>query len=229
MKSFNPTYFTAVVIFFLNGINTSAQVIQWEYLVNMPEAVSNNAVASATVDDTTYIYSFAGIDTSRDWFGIHLKGFRYNVQSQVWDTIAPLPDPNGGKIAAGASNVKGKIYIIGGYHVASNYSEISSAKVHIYDPTTNSYLPDGADIPVAIDDQVQAVWRDSLIYVITGWSNSNNVNNVQIYNPSTDTWTTGTPVPNNSQYKVFGGSGTIVGDSIYYIGGARLQPMIVQH
>jgi hypothetical protein len=60
MKSFNPTYFTAVVIFFLNGINTSAQVIQWEYLVNMPEAVSNNAVASATVDDTTYIYSFAG-------------------------------------------------------------------------------------------------------------------------------------------------------------------------
>jgi hypothetical protein len=187
----------------------------------MPEAVSNNAVASATVDDTTYIYSFAGIDTSRDWFGIHLKGFRYNVQSQVWDTIAPLPDPNGGKIAAGASNVKGKIYIIGGYHVASNYSEISSAKVHIYDPTTNSYLPDGADIPVAIDDQVQAVWRDSLIYVITGWSNSNNVNNVQIYNPSTDTWTTGTPVPNNSQYKVFGGSGTIVGDSIYYIGGAR--------
>ena len=79
----------------------------------------------------------------------------------------------------------------------------------------------GSDIPVAIDDHVQAVWRDSLIYVITGWSNTTNVTNVQIYNPSEDTWHMGTPVPNDMNYRVFGGSGTIVDDTIYYAGGAR--------
>jgi len=206
----------SLLLVFLSG-----QTVNWQQLAPMPEAVSNNAVATAETGDVQYVYSFAGIDTTKDWFGIHLRSFRYNTISNSWDTIPPLPDPNGGKIAAAASNVKGKIYIIGGYHVASNYSEISSSKVHIFAPQTNTYLPDGTDIPVPIDDQVQAVWRDSLIYVITGWSNSNNVNNVQIYNPATDSWAAGTPVPNNSQYKVFGASGTIIGDTIYYTGGAR--------
>ena len=44
---------------------------------------------------------------------------------------------------------------------------------------------------------------------------------MQIYNPSTDTWLEGTPVPNSSQWKVFGASGYILNDTIYYVGGAR--------
>ena len=216
LKSFLVPFIVFLPSFFLVGQN-----VGWSILPPSPEPVSNNAVTQAYVNGNPYVYSFAGIDQSKDWFGIHLRSFRYNVNEQSWDTIPPLPDPNGGKIAAAASTVKNKIYIIGGYHVASNYSETSSSKVHIYDPETNTYLSDGQDIPVAIDDQVQAVWRDSLIYVITGWSNSNNVTNVQIYNPSTDTWLEGTPVPNSSQWKVFGASGYILNDTIYYVGGAR--------
>lgn len=197
------------------------QAVQWELLAPMPEPVSNNAVAMAMVEGVPHVYSFAGIDTSRDWYGIHLKGFRYNTQTEVWDTIPPLPAPMGGKIATSASVVKNKIYIIGGYHVASNYNESSSNKVHIYDPEANAYLPDGMAIPFPIDDQVQMVWRDSLIFVVTGWSNTNNVANVQIYDPAADSWMAGTPVPNNNNWKVFGGSGVIVGDTIYYAGGAR--------
>ena len=79
-------------------------------------------------------------------------------------------------------------------------------------------------IPTPIDDQVQATWRDSLIYVVTGWSNNGNVGKVQIYNPNTNTWEEGTPVPTSPNYEtdyyVFGGSGTIIGDTLYYIGGA---------
>jgi hypothetical protein len=211
----------AFIIAFLPSFLIVGQTVSWSSLPPSPEPVSNNAVTLAYLDGAPYVYSFAGIDTSKDWFGIHLRSFRYNVNEQSWDTIAPLPDPNGGKIAAAASTVNNKIYIIGGYHVSSNYSEVSSSKVHIYDPETNTYLADGQDIPVPIDDQVQAVWRDSLIYVITGWSNSNNVTNVQIYNPSTDIWLEGTPVPNSSQWKVFGASGYILNDTIYYLGGAR--------
>lgn len=211
--------FTLVCCLLTSSIFT--QSIIWEEVAPMPEAVSNNAVTTALINGNPYIYSFAGIDTSKDWFGIHLKGFRYDPMQNIWDTIPSLPDPMGGKIAAGASTVKNKIYIIGGYHVASDYSEISSKKVHVYDPETNAYLPDGADIPVAIDDHIQAVWRDSLIYIVTGWSNTTNVVNVQIYNPAEDQWLTGTPVPNTAPWKVFGGSGVIIGDTIYYAGGAQ--------
>lgn len=199
----------------------SAQSISWTTLTSMPEKVSNNAVTAAEVDGVTYVYSFAGIDETKDWGGVHLKGFRYNTEIGIWDTIPDLPDPDGGKIAAAASRVKQKIYIIGGYHVASNYTETSSNKVHVFNPETNNYEADGTNIPIPIDDHVQAVWRDSLIYVVSGWSNTANVREVQIYNPTTDTWMAGTPVPNSSSWKVFGGSGVIVGDTIYYAGGAK--------
>ena len=185
----------------------------------MPMKVSNNAVTEAFVNGDAYVYSFAGIDSTKDHNGIGLWAFRYNIQTDVWDSIAPLPDSIG-KIAASANRVKNLIYIIGGYYVFDNGSELSSNKVHIYDPQSNSYLADGAAIPVPIDDQVQAVWRDSLIYVITGWSQFRNVVDVQIYNPALNIWTSGSPVPNFGSYKSFGSSGTIVGDTIFYFGGA---------
>jgi len=191
----------------------------------MPEPVSNNAVAEGFVDGVPYVYSFAGIDTTRHHNGIHLKAWRYNTATDVWEAIPSLPD-TAGKVAASASRVGDMIYIIGGYHVAANSNEYTSDRVHRYDVASNTYLSDGAPPPTPVDDQVQVVWRDSLIICITGWSGSGasgtNVNAVQIYNPSTNSWSTGTSVPDNNDYKVFGANGTIVGDTIYYFGGARL-------
>lgn len=186
----------------------------------LPEPVSNNAVAAASLDGNTYLYSFCGIDTTKKWSGIHLKAWRMNVLTEAWESLPDVPDPEGGKIAAAASRVKDRLYVIGGYHVAADGSEKSSRKVHRFDVASNAWLPDGADIPKAIDDQVQAVWRDSLLFVVTGWSNTQNVPDVQIYNPATDTWAAGTPVPNNNSYKAFGASGSIIKDTIYYLGGA---------
>lgn len=203
------------------SLQVSAQRLIPTELASMPEAVANNAVAAATVSGVSHVYSFGGIDTSKIYSGIHLRSFRYNTQTDIWDTIAPLPDTLG-KIAAGASTVKNIIYIIGGYHVFASGNELSSGKVHRYDPENNVYLTDGADIPVAIDDQVQAVYNDSLIFVVTGWSNTTNVPDVQIYNPALDVWSVGTPVPDNGSYKSFGASGTIIGDTLYYFGGARI-------
>ncbi len=186
----------------------------------IPEAVTNNAVCAAKVGDTSFVYSFMGLDSSKIWSGIHLKSWRLNTRTDTWQALPPVPDPSGGLIAGAASTVKNKIYVIGGYHVAQNGSEVSSNRVHRFDPETNSWLSGGANMPKAIDDHVQAVWRDSLIFLVTGWSNTTNVANVQIYNPKTDTWLTGTPVPNNNDYKVFGASGIIKNDTLFYIGGA---------
>lgn len=192
----------------------------WTELPSMPFESSNNAVAVAEVNGVKHVYSFAGLDSTKHLSGIHLKAARYNTQSAIWQQIADVPDTLG-KVAAAASTVGNVIYVIGGYHVFDGTPfELSSNKVHRYDAQNDLWLSDGADIPVAIDDQVQVVWRDSLIFVVTGWSDNTNVDEVQIYDPANDVWRLGTPVPNNSQYKVFGASGCIIGDTIFYYGGA---------
>lgn len=212
-------YTSLLFIFVITS--SCAQAWQITPLAAAPERITNNAVAEGFVNGLPYIYTFGGLDSTKLYTGIHLRSYRYNTMTNVWETIAALPDTLG-KIAAGANRVKDKIYIIGGYHVYANGGEASSNKVHIYDVNSNTYLADGANIPVAIDDQVQAVWRDSLIYVITGWSNTGNVSAVQIYNPSMDNWQAGTSVGNNNTFRSFGASGAIVGDTIYYFGGASM-------
>jgi len=194
---------------------------QWEELNPMPMAISNNAVVSANAFGTTFIYSFGGIDSTKIFSGISNSSYRYDTQSGTWEAIEDIPNPIP-VIAAGASTVNGLIYIIGGYTVSQNDSETSVNDVHIFDPQLNGFISAGAPTPVAIDDHVQCVYRDSLIYVVTGWSNNTNVNNVQIYDTYNDVWLEGTSLLNNNDYRVFGGSGEIIGDTLYYIGGARL-------
>ena len=199
--------------------NVSLAQWQWTELDTMPFRTANNAVCEAIVGGNEYVYSFGGIDTSKIYSGIHQKSFKYTVATDTWVEIDSLPDASA-KIAAGASFVKDKIYVIGGYHVLANSNEISSNKVHVYNPATDQFEADGATIPLAIDDHVQCVYKDSLIFVVTGWSNTENKPNVQIYDPSLDSWQTGTFTPNSAYFKAFGASGYIVGDTIYYYGGA---------
>lgn len=195
------------------------QTWNWTELNSMPFRTANNAVCEAFVNGNEYVYSFGGIDTTKIYSGIHNRSFKFDVSADTWTEIAPLPDTMT-KIAAAASYVKGKIYIMGGYSVFANDNEVSSDRVHIYNPETDSYEADGAPIPLAIDDQVQCVYKDSLIFLVTGWSNTSNFPNVQIYDPTLDQWQNGTYVPTLPQFTAFGASGYIVGDTLYYHGGA---------
>ncbi len=190
----------------------------WTELDTMPFRTSNNAVCEAVVNGEEYVFSFGGIDPTKTAAGIHQRSAKYSVSANLWSEIAPLPDTLG-KIAKGASFVKGKIYILGGYHVLPNGNEISSNRVHVYNPATDAYEANGTPITLAIDDHVQAVYKDSLIFVVTGWSNTSNRPDVQIYDPSLDQWQAGTSVPNTNFFKAFGASGTIIGDTLYYHGG----------
>lgn len=210
--------FAFFISLFSLTINHAQTGWTWTELSAMPKRISNNAVVEGFVGNNAFVYSFSGIDSTKTHQGINLGSYKYDVQNDTWTTIAPLPDTMG-KVAAGASFVNGRIYIIGGYHVLANGGEVSSDKVHVYNPVTDAYESDATAIPVPIDDQVQCVWRDSLIFVITGWSNTGNKPDVQIYNPYTDTWQVGTDVPNNNAYISFGASGTIIGDTIIYNGG----------
>jgi Galactose oxidase, central domain/Kelch motif len=194
----------------------------WTLIAPLPMPTSNHAFCAAQVNGAYHAYTFGGITTGLANENIHRHAFRYDVATNAWAALPDVPDSLG-KIASAASVVGDTAYVIGGYYVLDGSPfEISSNKVHRLNLTTNMWMSDGAPLPVPIDDHVQAVWRDSLIYVITGWSNTTNVPNVQVYDPANNVWSVGTPVPNSNVFKAFGACGVIIGDTIYYHGGARL-------
>lgn len=188
---------------------------------NLPVRTSNQAVSEGFINNKPYLYSFGGLDSTKLYSGIHQRSFRFDIIENTWEEISSLPDSLG-KIANAASRINDTIYIIGGYHVFKDGTERSSNKIHRFDIKQNKFINDGKSIPIPIDDHVQVVWRNKFIYIITGWSDSENVPNVQIYDPKKNTWFEGTSVPNNHIYKSFGASGAIVGDTIYYFGGASM-------
>lgn len=211
---------TQLILFIvLNSFASSWAQVTVTTVGQLPVSVSNNAVCEGFINKEPYLFSFGGIDSTKKYNGIHLKSYRFNLKTGKSERIADLPDTLG-KIAAGASLIDNVIYIVGGYHVFENRSERSSNKVHRYDVANNQYLNDAADLPTATDDHVQAVWRNKLLYIITGWSDVSNIALVQVYDPSNNTWSAATPVPNSNDFKSFGASGSIVGDTIYYFGGA---------
>lgn len=213
MKSSLTFYLSTLLCMGFNPIMSQS------FLADMPDYVSNNAVVAVIESDMQAIYSFAGIGPGKTYNDIHSKCFKYDIAENRWTSLGQLPNGSG-RIAASASYVNGKIYIIGGYEVFANGNERSIDLVHVYDPVGDTFMMDAPSLPIPIDDHVQLTYKDSLIYVITGWSNNGNVDNVQIFDTYLQTWSTGTPVPNSSAYKVFGASGCILGDDIYYVGGA---------
>lgn len=218
-KVYLTKYFILILTICWN--NTLFSQFSTMELSPIPEAVSNNAVCGGVINQQMFVYSFGGIDTSKVYSGIHNRCYKYDVQNDHWIQLPNLPN-SPTRIATGASIINNVAYIIGGYHVFSNGNEQSSALVHRFDIQSDSFLSDAKPLPKSTDDHVQAVYNDSLIFVISGWSNTGNIADVQIYNPQLDTWLIGTSVPNNHLYKSFGASGTIIGDTIYYFGGAQM-------
>lgn len=118
----------------------SAQLVgHWESRSPMPASRSNMATSSLEIGDTTWIYCFMGIDSTKACgSGIRLESFRYNTVSDTWSPIASVPDSEG-RLAASAHGINGKVYVIGGYKVFSSCNEFTSPRVDIYDPATDTW------------------------------------------------------------------------------------------
>jgi len=184
----------------------------------LPEPVTNQAVALAHRGGRPMGYTFYGLDSTLRQPGIHRKIFRFDFGLGKSELIGMVPD-SVGRLASSASTIRNQIYLCGGYSVHPSGKERSSPLLLRFDPGTETFHR-CADLPVPIDDQVQAVWRDSILFVMSGWNDSSNVHSVQMYEPSKDRWSMATPLPAERDAAVFGGCGTIVGDTIYLLGGA---------
>ena len=191
----------------------------WTPVAPLPLPVANNAVASLPLPGGTRLFSFLGLDSTKTGTGITRRAFSYDAGSNAWREIRAAPGPTG-RLAAAAAGLKGRVYLFGGYTVDAEGGEVSVPDLDIYDPSFDTYSK-GRPFPLPVDDAVLGVWRDSLIFIVSGWSQRDNVPDVQIYDPAADEWQAATPIPGPP---VFGHAGAIVGDAIIYCDGVRVDP-----
>ena len=184
---------------------------------DLPMPIANNAVAATTVDGRPQIFSFLGLGTGRDYAAISTRAFVLDPGVGRWESIPEVPGATG-RLAATAQAIGRRVFLFGGYHVAADGKETTSPATDIYLMAERRYQR-GADAPLPIDDTVSGVWRERLIYLVSGWSTDRTVTAVQAYDPDADRWLTATPIPGAP---VFGHAGGIVGDTIVYCGGAKM-------
>jgi hypothetical protein len=138
----------------------------------------------------------------------------YDPASDTWDTKTPMPHL--GEDFAANVVVGDKIYVI------STYNDV-------YDPVTDSWSTKTA-IPEPVAHSANAVVDDK-IYVISGTHYGNEpqfyvpINLTQIYNPATDSWSLGAPIPNAiASPAAIATVGSNAPKAIYVVGGLTLTP-----
>jgi N-acetylneuraminic acid mutarotase len=185
----------------------------------LPAPVSNNAVASLKFKGQTHVVSFMGIGAKKTWDAITNAAYDLDPATGKWSELIPVPGPVG-RIAAGAAGLREHIFLFGGYIVDAQGGETTVSDVSAYRPLTGHWFR-GADIPVPVDDFVIGSYRDRYVYLVSGWSKTDAVRNVQVYDAEKNNWKEATPIPGTP---VFGHSGALVDDTIVYVDGAYKNP-----
>lgn len=191
----------------------------WMEGPSLPRPLANNAVASLAIDGRTLVFSFLGIGTTKRHDGIVRDAYELEPAAASWRSLPAVPGEEG-RIAATAETVRGRVYLFGGYTVDRDGGEVSVGDVDVWDPALRRWSA-AAPLPVPVDDAVSGVWRDSLVYLVSGWSQRDNVPSVQVYDPATDRWARATPIPGAP---VLGHAGGVADDVIVYCDGVKVNP-----
>lgn len=195
-----------------------------QVLPALPFPVTNAAVASGMIDGEPWIFAVLGMDSTKRWSGITRRAAAWSATTGRWRELPNVPG-EAGRLAATAQVVRGRLLVFGGYTVDSSGKERSQATVNVYEPRVNEWSR-ATDMPVAIDDAVSVVYRDSLVYLISGWHDSTNVRLVQMYDVMRDAWYMASPIIWNG---VFGHTGGLAGNTIVYVDGAVPQDSAVKY
>ncbi len=190
-------------------------------LPDLPEPVSNNAVATTSVRGKTYIASFMGIGPAKQQADIHNKVFMHTLGEFGWQTLPPVPSQQrlNGRIAASAVALNNNFFVFGGFSVNADGSEQTAADSYRLDPVTRRYTKLN-DMPVPVDDAVALTYQNRYIYLVSGWSDHGNVNLVQVFDNFTQRWSQATPFPGKP---VFGLAGAMADNQMLLCDGVALQ------
>ena len=143
----------------------------------------------------------------------------YDPATDTWENRTSIPTT---RSALQANVVDGKIYVIGG-QIPSPLGVVNPSSANdVYDPATDSWSK-MAPIPTPVMGYASAV-LDNKIYIIGGGNTSgpdySPINQVQIFDPKTNQWTNGTPIPIGVVYtRACVTTGLLAPKRIYVIGG----------
>jgi N-acetylneuraminic acid mutarotase len=187
----------------------------------LPVPLSNNAVAIVKSRGNLLLYSMMGMGAKKTWDATSNSAYMLDpyADTRKWVEIRAVPGTVG-RLAASAVGAREHVFLLGGYVVDAQGGESTLADVNAYEPLTDRWFR-AEDMPVAVDDAVAGAYRDRYIYVVSGWSKTDAVPSVQVYDAEKNTWSQGTPIPGTP---VFGHAGAVVGDTIVYVDGAHKNP-----
>jgi N-acetylneuraminic acid mutarotase len=185
----------------------------------LPVPVSNNAVASLKIKGQMVLFSFMGIGPKKTWDAVINNTFALDMDTGKWTELRAVPGA-AGRIGASAGGAGDQIFLFGGYVVDAQGGEQTVPDANVYESEVNRWY-NAADVPVPVDDSVMGIYRERYVYLISGWSKTDPVRNVQVYDVQNNTWQQGTPIPGTP---VFGHAGALVGDTIVYVDGAYKNP-----
>lgn len=174
-----------------------------------PMPTPRNWISAAAVNGKIFV-----LGGSNNAGSIYSTNEMYDPSTNTWTTKTALPTA---RLACGVGVVNGKIYLIGGWIRPGSPPGQPTALNEEYDPQTNTWSTK-APMPTARNG-LAVVAVNGRIFAIGGATNfnpwTNNLNVVEEYDPSTDTWTSLEPMPTSRS--LLGAS--IVDYKIYAIGG----------
>jgi N-acetylneuraminic acid mutarotase len=170
-----------------------------------PVARSNWAVARAG----DQVFAFYGIGAGKTSGDIAKEIYALDLHAGRWRRVGDIPVTQG-RLGSAAVTIAGEIYLIGGYSVSPKGEETSTPEVWRFNPGTG-HMSIETTMPTPVDDTVALPWRDRWIVLVSGWHDTDNVVDVQIYDTQARRWTKGTSWPDKP---VFGHAGGLVGDAM---------------
>jgi N-acetylneuraminic acid mutarotase len=208
--------FRFVLLILLAGFLLAEEPVKFDPL---PVPATNNAVTSVKSRGSLLIYSLMGMGAKKTWDAVSNAAYTLDPYTGKWAEMHSVPGTVG-RLAATAVGAREHVFLFGGYVVDGQGGENTLPDVNVYEPLTDRWFR-AEDLPVAVDDSVAGVYRDRYIYLVSGWSKTDAVNNVQVYDAQKNKWSQATPIPGTP---VFGHAGAVVGDTIVYIDGVRKNP-----
>lgn len=209
--------FSFLILFVASCSKAPQEVtLQWSEAEPLPVEITNNAVASAQINGEWHLFTFLGLEKGKTHEDLNNFTAQYNTGTETWETLPGVPD-DVGRIASSAEYVNGYIYIFGGHTLDEDGNETSTEQVFKYNPVNKSYET-VADMLLPVEDAVSLVYQDRYIYLVSGWNNTNNVSNVQVYDTETNSWSHAAPYPGPP---VFGHSGGIIGNTMILSDGVQ--------
>lgn len=206
-----------ILAFFTLTLLSACQNHKQHTIVNLPQGVTNNAVALIKNNKGIELYSFNGLSSGKTYKDINKLGFRY--QNNKWSQIQ-MPDSSQPVLASTAVSIDSTIYLMGGYTVNQKGEEKSMPEIFALDTIKQKWSV-VTHMPVPVDDTVALVYDNRYIYLISGWHGDDNVSHVQVYDTKENNWFEATqyPVP-----AVFGHAGGIVGNQMIVCDGVKVVP-----